>query len=1105
MPSIGRAKLIISAIVCLLAAATLAAQTKPLRFPDIYGDKVVFSYGGDLWMASASGGTARRLTAHPGVEFFGKFSPDGKWIAFTGQYDGDEQVYVIPAEGGVPRQLTYYPATGPLPPRWGYDNQVYGWTPDGKKIIFRSLRDTEGVKDSRLYTVSVEGGLPVALPMPASGAGDMSPDGKKVVYTPLFRDFRTWKRYEGGWAQDLYIFDLATSRVENITNHVRTDRDPMWVGNKIYFVSDRDGTLNLYAYDVGNKSTTQLTRSKTWDVRWPSADADGRIVFELDGEVNLFEAKSGQYKKVAISVPDDGLNTRPSRISAASLIEDYSLSPKGERALFVARGDVFTAPIEKGPTRNLTNSSNAHDKWARWSPDGKKISFISDRSGEEEIYLINQDGAGEAEQLTTGGQVMRYAPEWSPDGKRLAFSDKDGKIYVLTIVDKKLVEIADEKRGQVNDYVWSGDGGFLAFSLSEASGANVIHIWSAADGQTRRITDPLFNSFGPAWDPEGNYLYYLSDREFAPLIGAFEFNYAVNRQTGIFALALRSGVKNPFAPESDEVTIAADKPKEKEKDAAKEKDEKDAKPEEPKQEYMKIDFDGLAGRVTRVPVDADNLGGLAAVKGNLTYVRGGSFYYGRQSEARPNLMLFSIKERKANTVAEGIAGYALSGDGTKALVRQGRDFKLYDVPPKGPQNVKTVSTAGLMVDRVPSEEWAQIFDEVWRRYRDFFYVKNMHGNDWKAIGNQYRSLLKQVAHRSDLNYVISEMIAELSVSHAYIAGGDFQIPARPRVALPGARFELDAASNRYRIKHIFEGQNEEEIYRAPLTEIGVDAKVGDYLLAIDGEELRGSDNPYRLLRNKADNPVTLTLNDKPSTEGARKVAFNPVTSEANLIYLDWVTKNREKVEKMTGGRVGYLHIPDMGAAGIREFIKHYYGQIRKEGLIVDVRGNGGGNVSQMLIERLRRSLLGTRFSRTNDDAQTYPGVVFYGSMVCLLNETSASDGDIFPHMFRQASLGPLIGKRSWGGVVGITNRGTLIDGGQVNVPEFGTNAVDGSWAIEGHGVDPDIVIENDPKSLIEGRDPQLERGVEEVLKAMRASPKKLPARPADPVKTKPRQ
>lgn len=1104
MSRILRMKAILAALACLSLSAAAAAQTRPLRFPDIHGDKVVFSYGGDLWMGTTAGGVARRLTAHPGVEFFAKFSPDGKWLAFTGQYDGDEQVYVMPAEGGAPKQLTFYPATGPLPPRWGYDNQVYGWTPDGKKIIIRSLRDTEGVKDSRLYTVSVEGGLPVALPMPASGAGDLSPDGKKVVYSPLFRDFRTWKRYEGGWAQDLFIFDLATNAVENITNHPRTDRDPMWAGNKILFASDRDGTLNLYAYDVAKKSVAQLTRSKTWDVRWPSADADGRVVYELDGEIHLIDTRNGQDKKLSMLVPDDGLNRRPSHISAANRIEDFSLSPKGERALFVARGDVFTAPIEKGPTRNLTESSGAHDKWARWSPDGKRISFISDRSGEEEIYLVHQDGSGELEQLTTGGQAMRYAPEWSPDGKRLAFSDKDGKLYVLTVADKRMIEIADEKRGQVNDYAWSGDGGHLAFSLSEATGANVIHIWSVNNGQTRRITDPMFNSRNPAWDPEGNYLYYLSDREFAPQIGSFEFNYAVNRETGIFVLALRKDVKNPFAPESDEVSIEKEKPKEAKPDEEKKTDE--AKKEEAKKEkeYIRIDFDGLASRVTRVPVEFDNMAGLSASKGHILYVRTGPFYYGRASDVRPALMLFSMKDRKGSTIVEGINNYALSGDGSKSLVRQGREYKLYDVPPKGPQAVKTVATRGLVVNRVPSEEWAQIFDEVWRRYRDFFYVKNMHGYDWKAIGDQYRPLLKEVAHRSDLNYIIGEMIAELNVSHAYIVGGDFEIPDRPRVGLPGARFELDAASNRYRIKHVFTGQNEESIYRSPLTEIGVEAKAGDYVLAIDGEDLRGNESPYRLLRHKADRPVTLTLNDKPAMEGAREVTYNPVSSEANLIYLDWMTRNREKVDKMTGGRVGYLHIPDMGAAGIREFIKYYYGQIRKDGLIVDVRGNGGGNVSQMLIDRLRRRLLGTGFSRTSDDPGTYPGTVFVGHMVCLLNETSASDGDIFPYMFRKASLGPLIGKRSWGGVVGITNRGTLIDGGTVNVPEFGNANAQGQWDIEGHGVDPDIVVENDPKSLIEGRDPQLERGVEEVMKKIRASPLKLPERPADPVKTKPR-
>ena len=1088
--------------MCVLTAALLAApevmaQSKPLRFPDVHGDRVVFSYAGDLWIASSQGGAARRLTAHSGVEVFAKFSPDGKWIAFTGQYDGDEQVYVMPAEGGEPRQLTFYPARGPMAPRWGYDNQVYGWTPDGRSILFRSLRDSGGGSETRLYTVPVEGGLPVALPMPNSGAGTLSPDGRRVFYSPLFRDFRTWKRYEGGWAQDLYVFDIASNSAEQITNHPRTDRDPMWVGDKLYFVSDRDATLNLYSYDLRSKQTAHLTRSKTFDVRWASAGRDGQIVYEFGGELTIFDTRNNRERKLAIHVPDDGLWKRASRISAANRIETFSLSPKGQRALFVARGDVFTVPIEHGPTRNLTNSSNAHDKWAAWSPDGRKIAVISDRSGEEELWLINQDGAGAPEQITTGGKAFRYAPSWSPDGKRIAFGDKDGKIYVVTLEDKKMIEVADERNGQALDYRWSACSGHLAFSLSRVGGFRSIHVWSVEDGQVRRVTDPLFNAFGPAWDPEGNYLWYFSSREFAPQLGGPELNYIVNRSTGIFAVALRKDVKDPFGPRSDEVTVEAEKPAGPPSPPGKAA----PKPEEKEKSYTKIDWEGLAGRVTRLPVNAENYGGLVAVKGHLIYFRGTDGFLGRAPAGRSAVQLYSLRDRRESTIAQGVAGYAVSYDGMKILVREGPQFRLYDIPPRGPQNTKTVSTAGLMVDRVPTEEWKQIFDAVWRRYRDFFYAANMHGYDWKALRERYLPQVERVAHRSDLNYVIGEMIAELNVGHAYVEGGDFQLPPRPRVALPGARLELDRASGRYRIAQIYRGQNEEARYRSPLTEIGVDAKVGDFVLAIDGEELKAPMNPYQVLRHRADRPVELTLNSSASMEGSRKVTFTPITSEADLIYLDWVTSNREKVLQLTGGRVGYLHLPDMGADGIREFIKYYYSQARMEGMVIDVRSNGGGFVSQMVIERLRRTLLATGWARTNQDPGTYPGVVFHGHLVCLLNETSASDGDIFPANFKRAGLGPLIGKRSWGGVVGITNRGPLIDGGTIFVPEFGNANEKGQWAIEGYGVDPDIVVENDPKSVIAGRDPQLERGVEEVMKRIRDNPKRLPSRPADPVKT----
>ena len=1101
--------------VALAAAAPVAAQTKLLRFPDLHEDRVVFSYAGDLWLASTAGGLATRLTAHPGLELFPRFSPDGSRIAFTGQYDGDEQVYVIPAAGGVPRQLTWYPARGPLAPRWGYDNQVYDWSPDGRAVLFRSLRYSTDLSDSRLFLASTEGGLPIPLPMPESGAGDLSPDGTRVVYSPLFRDFRSWKRYEGGWAQELYIFDRETHLVERVTTHRRADRDPMWIGNAIYFTSDRSGTLNLYSYDLGSRETVQLTDSGTWDVRWPGDDGANRIVYELNGELQIYSIDQGASRPIAITVPDDGLAMRPSRVAAADLIEDAELSPKGERALFVARGDVFTAPIENGPTRNLTRSSSAHDKWARWSPDGARIAYVSDATGEDEIYLVAQDGSGEPEQLTTGGQAMRYAPEWSPDGEHLAFSDKDGKLYVLDVETRAIIDVADEARGQLRDYVWSPRGGYLAFSMTDPTAFSSVYVWSLAERRLHRVTGEYFHEWNPAWDPDGDYLYYLSDRQFAPQLGSFEWNYLVDRETGVYALALRRDVAHPLPPESDEVEVTggddgdetAAGAEDAEPDAASsgggdeaegDEDEGDGANGDDTDAPIAIDFDGLADRVVRLPLPFDNYVGLSGADDGVFVIRTGPQYYGRSSDVQSSLRRFTFADRDTETIAGGIGGYAVSRDGEKVLVSEGGAWNVY---PAGGGDATRVSTGGLMVDRAPADEWAQIFDEVWRRFRDFFYVENMHGYDWEVLRDRYRPLLDHVAHRSDLNYVISEMVAELNVSHAYIAGGDWETPDRPQVALPGAVFERDPQADRYRISEIFAGHNEEPRYRAPLTEIGVDARAGDYVLAIDGEALLGSDNPYRLLRHRADRPVRLTLNAEPVFDGAREVTFTPVTEERSLRYLTEVEANRRTVSELTGGRVGYLHVPDMGADGIQEFVKWFYGQVRKEGLVIDVRGNGGGNVSQMLIERLGRSVLGTRFARTYDTPDTYPAIAFHGHLVCILDEDSASDGDIFPYRFREAGLGPLIGKRSWGGVIGITNHGPLIDGGSVNVPQFGTNGADGSWVVENVGVEPDIEVENDPRAVIAGRDPQLERAVEEVLRMMRENPKSLPERPAPPVKT----
>ena len=1107
LPAVAR--LFAGSFLLATLCAPLPAQTKLLRFPDIHGNQVVFTYGGDLWQASSAGGPAVRLTAHPGLELFAKYSPDGKRIAFTGQYDGDEQVYVIPSGGGEPKQLTYFPARGPLTPRWGYDNQVYGWSNDGKYVIFRTMRDGWALSMTRLYRVSVDGGPAEPLPMPVSGAGSFSPGGNQIVYSPQARDFRPEKRYSGGTANQLYIFDVETHAAKRISEGVRSSRDPMWIGKQIYFNSDKDGHFNLYAYDTASGKTTQATKNTVWDVRWPSSDRESRIVYELDGELNILDVKTGKNTPIAIQVPDDGVNRRANRVSAAGLIEDADLSPKGERVLFSARGDIFTAPVEHGPTRNLTRTPGAHDKAPAWSPDGSKVAFISDASGEEEIWTVAQDGSSAPEQLTTGGKAFRFDPRWSPDGKRIAFGDKDGRLWVVTLADKKLQEITHSQEGEIRDYAWSPGSSYLAFSISHrrGNGFSATSIWSLDDNKLRQVTSGLFNEDSPAWDPKGDYLYYRAVHEFHPLISQNEFDFATNRSTGFFVLALRKDLKNPFPLESDEVTIKKDDAAAKsgetaKKDDAKDKDkDKDKKAEEPVKDKA-IDWDGLAQRVARVPVDADNYSALAVTSDGLIFATVPAPYYGRGAETKSALHYFSFKDRKATKVVDDLNGWALSRDGSKVLVSQAGSWALYDATDKGAGSKKAISTAGLMLDRVPAEEWKQIFNEVWRRYRDFFYAPNMHGQDWNDIHERYAKLLPYVAHRSDLNYVLSEMISELTVQHTYITGGDFQLPQRPRAGLPGARFEADATSGRYRIAKIFAGQNEEENYRSPLTEVGVDAKAGDYVLAINGEDVTTREDIYKYFRNAGEAPVLLTLNTKPVPDGARKVTYKPLRSEDDLLYYNWVEQNRRKVDELSHGRIGYIHLPDMGEAGIREFIKWYYPQLRKDALLIDDRSNGGGNISRMVIERLTRNLLGVSYARTISTPGTYPNSVFIGPKVVLLDQNSSSDGDIFPWMFRTAGLGTLIGERSWGGVVGITDHGQLIDGGHVNVPEFAYATAKGEFAVEGHGVDPDIVVENDAKSVIEGKDPQLERGVAELLKKLEQNTPKLPEHSPFPVKVK---
>ena len=977
----------ITAILILfgLFASTANAETRLLRFPDLHGDTVVFTYAGDLWLANTNGSNVRRLTSHPGQELFARFSPDGKHIAFTGQYDGGEQVYVVPVDGGEPTRLTWYPSEGPLPARWGYDHQVYGWTPDGEAVLFRSVREGFGLTDSRLYTVKMSGGLPDVLPVTVSGAGVLSPDGDRALFSPLFRDFRTWKRYQGGWAQDLYIFELDGSGSKNITNHIRTDRDPMWMESGIFYVSDRDDYLNIYTYDLESEATRQLTNHEGVDVRWATDDGSHRIIYELDGALHVLDVRSGNDQKLTFTVPADTGFELGEQVKVAQHLESFDVSPNGERVLVAARGEVFSVPVEHGVSRNLTNSGGAHEREVAWSRKGDRVAWISDASGEEELYVGDHLGQAQAIQVTSDSTTRLYSPLFSPNGERIAYGDSEARIFVVDSDGGNPRQVADDPGGPAHDFSWSPDSRWLAYSLANANGQRSLYIFDSESGESQRVTDEMFSAYNPVFAPSGGQLYFLSDRMFAPQIDFVEWNYANNRRTGIYALMLTSTAKNPFAPRNLEGL-----PKDKKSD----KKDKDSKADEVE---VEIEFNGLASRVARAPIEFNNIGGLAATKKHVLFVAFPAFYYGRQSNGSPELRAYSLEDREVITVAKKVDGYVLAAEANQVVVNQSNALSRLDI--KKEAKPKKADLGKLTAQRVRSVEYAQIFDEVWRRYRDHFYVENMHGYDWVALRERYRPLLKHVAHRADLNYLIGEMIAELNVGHAYIAGGDIASTERSRDALLGATFELDDSAGLYRIDTIYSGQNEEDRYRSPLTEPGIDVDEGDYVLAINGRTLTAEVNPYALLKGLGGGLLELTVSDDARERNRRTVLVRPITSENSLLYLSWVNKNRNYVTQQTDGKIGYLHIPDMGASGIYEFTKWFYGQIRKEGMIIDVRGNGGGNVSQMVINRLARTLVFMEYNRGIDNSGTYPNVVFKGPLVALLDEDSASDGDIFPGCF----------------------------------------------------------------------------------------------------------
>ena len=1093
----------------ILLAAPARAQQMPegrlLRFPDISRNQIVFSYGGDLWLASTTGGVARRITTSPGLELFPKFSPDGKWIAFTAQYDGNFNVYVMSSSGGQPRQLTWWPDIGAIPERMGPNNQVIAWTPDSKSIVFLSRHDTFNTWFGRLWKVSVDGGLPERLPLFRGGLTSYSPDGTKIAYNPIFRNFRTWKRYRGGMMQEILIYDMAGNTFQQVPHADGTDTYPMWHGNTIYFASDR-GTgerMNLYSYDIGSRQVRQLTHFTDFDVEWPSLGPDD-IVLSHGVWMSSFDLQSDKTPRLPIDLPGDRHLARSEWTNVAPWSEPFDISPNGKRGVFEARGDVFTVPAEHGSIRNLTHTSGIWERYPTWSPDGKWVAYLSDRSGEYELYITPQNGMGQETRITTDGSMFRYPPVWSPDSSKLLFADKDLRLWYVDIHQKKPVKIDQARYGEIRDYAWSPDSHWVAYSKQASNLYGVIELYSLESGKVTPVTTDFTNSWQPVFDPEGKYLYFLSNRDYNEVVGAYDADFANPKATRVYITTLRADEPSPFAPQSDEVSVKA----------AASTEEQGAKPTAKATEAkpFRIDLDGIGQRIVALPMPVSNIDTLGASKGLILYstlpVMGLS---GPLPGETPQIHVFDMAKRKSSVLLVGSSRFAVSFDGKKLLYaapaegggEEGRPaagvFGILDTtPPSAPHKVGDgqLNLSGMTADIHPREEWREMYFEAWRQERDFFYSKAMNGVDWAKVRDKYAQLLPCVADRYDLTYLIGEMIGELSNSHTYTGGGDYPNLHAVNVGLLGADYEVDPQSGLYRFKKIYPGQNWSSSLRSPLTEPGADVKPGDYLLAINGRSLRAPETPFERMVNTAGQNVTLTVNSRPTAEGAREVVVRPIGSELGLRELDWISTNREKVDKATGGRVGYVFLPDMSAPGLNEFVRQFFPQIRKQGIIFDVRYNGGGFVDQMILDRLRRILAGMSAAR-NWESNTVPDVVFHGAMACLTNHYAASDGDFFTYFFKFYKLGPVIGTRTWGGVRGIRGDMPLMDGGYVTRPEFALYGLDSQWLIENHGVEPDIVVRNTPDLVHEGHDPQLEKAIAVVMQEIREHPKKLPPRPPD--------
>ena len=1033
------------------SAAPSGENARLLRFPATNSSEVVFSYAGDLWTVPIQGGEARRLTSHIGYEMLARYSPDGKTIAFTGEYDGNREVYCIPAGGGEPVRLTYTATNGrdDLGDRMGPNNMVLAWSPDCKKIVFRN-RTGDGF-EGLLWTIGPEGGMPRQIPLPEGGWCSYSPDGSQLAYNRVMREFRTWKYYRGGMADDIWIYNPKQGKVTNITNNDAQDIFPMWVGEEIYFASDRDMTMNLFVYNTRTGATEKVTNFREYDVKFPSTDGK-TIVFENGGWLYRLNPATKEYNKIPVTLAAEGVYGRTEyRTLKAADITAVSAAPDGSRVAVTARGEVFDVPVGKGVTRNLTRSSNSNDRGAVWSPDGKWIAWISDATGETELCLYDVK-AGETRQLTDGSDTYIRTLQWAPDSKHIYYTDRKNRFVEVSPADGKRRTVMECPEAEFRGVDISPDSQWLAYTRPAANEMGIVYLRNIASGKEYPVTERWYNSGSPAFSADGKYLIFTSDRDLSPQYSRIEWNYSFQDMSGAYLALLSSRTPSPL--------IASDPSVSMEKADAKDKKEDPAPGIEP---------EGIGGRIVKLPV-----------KGRSFYCNEGKLWY----LGRGGTRVFDFKSGEDSECCDA-SMWPVKGS-KKALFRKGGNVFVAGIGPKVSLKEKAdLSRLATTIDF--AQEWAQLYDEVWRAFRDGYYLENMHGRDWKAVKAKYEVLLPYALTRLDVNYILGEMISEVASGHCYVTPGDYPKPERIPMGLLGATFSKVADG--FRIDKILEGATYRPELRSPLTEPGLGVKEGDVITAIDGISLKDVDNIYKLLIGKADVLTELSV-------GGRKVVVKPIADEGPLYHYAWVLKNIRTVEKLSGGRVGYIYIPDMGPEGLSEWARYYYPQFDKEALIIDDRANGGGNISPMIIERLQRKAYRLTMRRGSSMIGTIPEGTHTGPKVLLINKYSASDGDLFPWSFKANKLGTVIGTRTWGGIVGISGPLPYVDGTDVRVPFF-TNydAATGQWIVENYGVDPDILIDNDPVKEFAGTDQQLEKAVQVALEQLKDR-KPLPGVPA---------